>query len=70
MSCTEGVVLALTAVGEARKSAGRSEPVKAIASSRDKLMNVSLMSDVKYYVILGRVKNSVKCHAELYHAEI
>ena len=70
MTRSEGVVLTLTARGEAGQPARLSQSVKIPAPAGEYLVNVALMTHVENNSVLGRVKNSVYSQGKLHRTEI
>lgn len=44
--------------------------IKASSSSREKLMDISLVADIKNQFIFRRIENVVQCNRQLYHAKV
>ena len=69
MRGAEGIELALAALGEAGKPAGRAQRVDAVTAARQDLVRVGLMSHVPNQPIARRVEDVVQRHRQLDDAE-
>ena len=70
MTCAEAIVRALISVGKSAYTSGLSKRIHLRITSRKKLVNVALMSNVKNNVIRGGVEHTVYCHSKLNSSEI
>ena len=59
MSRSKAIMLALGTLWEAAQPAALTKRVKAISASRNQLMNIALMSNVKNNVVMRRRKNTM-----------
>ena len=70
MPRAKAIMLALAPFRETAESAALSQSGKLIASACDQLMNIALMSNVKYNVVMRRGKNAMNRQGQLDHAKV
>ena len=70
MSRAKGIMFAFVPAGKAGKSAGLPQLGKTLPPSREQLMHIALMPDIKNDMIVRRVKDAVKGNRQLHHTEV
>ncbi len=69
MAYPKGIVLALVALGEARKATVQAIGGKIVAASGQYLMAVGLVAHVPYELVVGRIEDIVQSYRKLNHAQ-
>ena len=69
MRRSEGVIFALGALRKTGQAAAGAQGANAITPTGQNFVRVGLMTDVPDQLVIGRVKNVVKCHREFDDAE-
>ena len=69
MGRAEGVVLALSPLGEAGQAAALAQGADAVAAAGQELVGVGLVADVPDQDVAGRGVDGVQGHGELHHGQ-
>ena len=69
VSHAKRVVFTFTPLGKATDALVLTVGVESLASSRQNLVAVGLVSDVPHDLVFGGVEDVMQCHSELHHAQ-